>query len=90
MNTLVRCVNGHRFPINLKKHLNRRERYCPRCHQPIQVRSKLSFTPSLDWVARKEGYASAATKKQAEMEVAQRLAEFFGTLRGRRRRKARK
>jgi len=86
MSVLVTCPNGHRFPVNLGKHLNRAERYCPRCKQPVRVRSRFWFTPNEDWLAKKEGYRNAAEKKRSQREVAERLTEFFGMLTGKRRR----
>lgn len=84
---LVRCPNGHRFPVNLKKHLNRREKYCPRCKAPVNVRPKFWFLPSPDWIAVKEGYRNAAEKKHVEKERAEAMARFFEMFSGRRRRK---
>lgn len=54
---LVKCPNAecrHRFPVNLDKHLNRRERYCPRCKTPINVRPKFWFSPNPDWSEQKQ------------------------------------
>lgn len=53
MSLIVKCVNGHRFPVNLKKHRNRRERFCPRCHVVVQVRKRLGWLPNLDWRKKK-------------------------------------
>jgi len=86
MSTIVTCPNGHRFPVNLKKHLDRTERFCPRCKQPVQVRSKVSFTPNPDWIAKREGYRNAAHKK----EVQKRLAEMWGVLLGGKKKRRRK
>ena len=86
---LVKCPNGHRFPINPKKHLDRRERFCPRCKAEVKVRGRLGdFMPNPDWLAKKEGSRNAQDKKRAQAEAAERLAQFFGMLRGRRHAKA--
>jgi len=58
MATLVTCPNGHRFPVNLKKHTNRRERYCPRCHAEVIVRKRFRFLPNPNWQREKEERAS--------------------------------
>jgi hypothetical protein len=78
MSVLVTCPNGHRFPVNLKKHLNRRERYCPRCKAPFNLRPKFWFSPNPDWIAQKEGYRNAQDKKRAQEEAAERMAQLFG------------
>jgi len=54
---LVKCTNPlclFRFPVNLKKHLNRRERFCPRCHTKTNVRPKLWFSPNPKWSQQRE------------------------------------
>jgi len=84
MSLIVTCPNGHRFPVNLKKHLNRRERYCPKCKAAVNVRPKFWFSPNPDWAAMKQGYANVATKKRAEEEQAKRLIEFFAMISKRR------
>ena len=55
---LVKCPNGHRFPVNPKKHLNRREKYCPRCKAPVNVRPKFWFLPNPSWLEQREIQAS--------------------------------
>jgi len=57
MTTLVKCPNplcGFRFPVNLKKHLHRRTRFCPRCHTEIPVRRRFKFLPNPKWNQQKE------------------------------------
>jgi len=51
MTYILPCPNcGFRFPVNPKKHLYRRERYCPRCKTPTNIRpSRWSFLPSPNW-----------------------------------------
>lgn len=57
MSLLVTCPNllcRFRFPVNLKKHLYRRERFCPRCHTKVNVRpSRWSFLPNPNWFHQK-------------------------------------
>lgn len=53
---MVTCSNGHRFPVNKDKHLDRDYRICPRkgCRERVKVRSKWSFLPSVHWPRIKE------------------------------------
>lgn len=84
---LVTCPNGHRFPVNLEKHQNRDYRICPRrgCGERVKIRSRLSFTPNPDWLAKKEGYRNAQEKRRAQEEAQEKLNQFFSMLsRGRR------
>lgn len=89
MSTIVECPSGHRFPVNPKKHLNRRERYCPKCRTEVVIRKRFSLLPNPDWTAMKEGYRNAAEKKRVEkerVETVQKFFEMFGA-RGKRRQK---
>lgn len=64
--TLLKCPTCHyHFPVNLKKHINRRERYCPQCRTPITVRSKISFGTNPKWLEQ----------KQREAEIRERMKE---------------
>ena len=51
---VVSCSNGHRFPVNLEKHRNRADVFCPRCREKVVVRKKFFFSPNPDWEKEKE------------------------------------
>jgi len=78
MSLLVTCPKGHRFPVNLKKHLNRRTRFCPRCKTEVTVRSRFKFLPNPDWAAMKQGYANAAEQKRAQASRMELIASIIG------------
>lgn len=50
----MRCSNGHRFPINPKKHTDRNYVLCPECYDKVMVRKEHFFSPSPDWEKEKE------------------------------------
>jgi len=65
MTTLIKCPNpecGHRFPINLKRHTNRRERFCPRCRTQIIIRRRFSFKPNPKWLEEKQEQAETRAR----------------------------
>ena len=46
----VECPNGHRFQVNLNKHVDRNYRYCPVCKAEVQVKpSILNWKPNTSW-----------------------------------------
>jgi len=87
---IVTCPNGHRFPVNPNKHLDRNYRLCPRrgCNTKVVIKKRFSFLPNPDWTAIKQGYANAAEKKRKQKEAMERMEQAFGLL-GKRRRKKR-
>jgi len=71
---LMTCTNPlcrFRFPVNLKKHLYRRERFCPRCHTEITVRQRFSFRPNPKWTQQK-------LKQQADRAWAEEIRKRKG------------
>jgi len=86
MSVLVTCPNGHRFPVNLKKHQNRNYRLCPHphCGAKVIVKKRFSFLPNPDWTAMKEGYRNAQDKKRKQQERIKLVEQWFG-LKGRKR-----
>jgi len=74
---VVRCPScGFRFPVNPQKHVDRKEKYCPRCHTPVQVRSRLSFKPNQSWTEMRNEKRLQALRKQAQKQ-AKSPAQFF-------------
>lgn len=51
---IATCPNGHRFPINRRNHINRRERICPTCRAEVIIRKRFSFKPTVGWSERKK------------------------------------
>jgi len=86
---VVTCPNGHRFPVNPNKHLDRNYRLCPRrgCNAKVVIKKRFSFLPNPDWLAMKQGFRDATDKKRKEREALERMQEFLGMLSGRRRKK---
>lgn len=55
---IVRCSQGHRFPVNPKKNTSRDHVFCPRCREKVKVRSRWTFLPNSNWEKQKEMSAS--------------------------------
>lgn len=53
---MVTCPNGHRFPVNKKKHTDRNYRFCPHkgCGTRVTIKSPFSFSPNSNWSRIKE------------------------------------
>lgn len=51
---VVKCSNGHKFPVNLNKHKNRPHVFCPECKEKVVVRKKRIFSQNPDWEKQKE------------------------------------
>jgi len=70
---LLKCSNPEcrkRFPVNLEKHTNRKERTCPFCRTTIQIRRSLrNWKPNPQWSEQKE---DARDRKRTEKEMKRR------------------
>jgi len=75
----VTCPNGHRFPVNLKKHTNRRERICPQCRAEVIVRKRFFFTPNPKWQKQKEEQSEATRQKREQKRPAMEFVNAFLT-----------
>lgn len=55
---VVRCANGHRFPVNTEKHKDRDHRLCPSCGVRVDAKKigllGKEFQPDPNWQAKKE------------------------------------
>jgi hypothetical protein len=51
---IVKCSNGHRFPVNLEKHTDRDYVFCPKCREQVKVRKEHFFSPNPKWMKEKE------------------------------------
>jgi len=40
---IIRCSNGHRFPVNRNKHLNSDSVLCPKCREKVKIRRRFKF-----------------------------------------------
>ena len=63
---MVECSKGHRFPVNLNKHTDRRYVMCPRCKEEINVRKEHWFEPNPDWQKIKEEQAGMRREMKAK------------------------
>lgn len=52
----VTCGNGHRFPVNLNKNINRNHVFCPRCRNKVAIRGRTWTGPNPDWKDQKLSY----------------------------------
>jgi len=62
---IVECSNGHRFPVNLEKHIDRDYVFCPKCREQVKVRKEHFFSPNPKWMKEKEERESE--KKQMRL-----------------------
>ena len=46
---IIRCSQGHRFPVNPKKDANRDYKMCPRCHERVNIPKRSKFSPNPKW-----------------------------------------
>jgi len=79
---IIKCPNplcGFHFPVNLKKHLYRRERFCPRCHTEITVRPRFKFLPNPNWFHQKaeQAYQRTRIKEMRRQEPKQEPKQPF-------------
>lgn len=46
---VISCSNGHRFPLNRKKHEHETHVLCPKCKGEVQIRKKILRFPNPEW-----------------------------------------
>jgi hypothetical protein len=74
---MVKCSNGHRFPVNLDKHQDRNYRICPRPNCGARVKVKTSiWSPNARWARIK------AEREQALKEERERRRQSQGLVLG--------
>ena len=66
----VQCPNGHRFQVNLNKHVDR-NRYCPICKAEVQVRPPiLNWKPNSSWPhIKKEAEDTRREEKERKRHI---------------------
>lgn len=52
---IVRCSQGHKFPVNRNKHLGEDYVICPRpgCREQVKIRRRFKFLPNPKWEEQK-------------------------------------
>jgi len=72
MTVVVMCPNGHRFPVNPNKHINRNYRLCPHpgCNAKVIIKKRFRFLPNRNWLHQRaeETYQRTRIKQMREKE----------------------
>lgn len=46
---VILCGNGHKFPLNRRKHEHETYVLCPKCKAEVSIRKKILRLPNLKW-----------------------------------------
>lgn len=73
---IIKCSNGHRFPVNLEKHQNRNYRWCPKCGEQITIKKKHFWQPNPNWQQEKIDRADVIRETKAKKKKSEPLMQF--------------
>lgn len=65
---LVKCENGHRFPVNTSKHKDRNYRLCPKCRAKVEAKGFFNpeFQPDKNWQLKRINDRLEAEQKRRQ------------------------